>query len=148
MKRTKDGYRAHELETIVAPESGDYANKCFYVVDGQPGLYRRLTAKDAKVMTDGVLSVWFDGGIIPVVRVQAVEKELQEAGFKHDTLGCLTIPRIEGTHITNRPIVIGPHQPYSSFPNPVVTDNTFRVPLDPQFSNHSSGSSDEVGGCL
>ncbi len=85
MIRTTDGNRCHELESIVATDSGIYSNRKLYVIDGRHGLYRRVPAG---YEGDGieVETAWFQGGIIYLVVAEMIEDELTEAGIIEATL--------------------------------------------------------------
>lgn len=93
MKKTKDGFRAHELELIVAPDADGFNNRKLYVLEGEPGIYRRLTVEDSK---DNPLAIkaWFDGGIIPLTRVERIETELWEAGFHSRWPDCCAVKAV------------------------------------------------------
>lgn len=81
MKKTLDGFRAHAIEELVAPSCSDYENKTVFVLDGQPGLYRQKQRRRGEPAPGGSVRAWFQGEIVNLVRVQAVEDELAEAGF-------------------------------------------------------------------
>lgn len=94
VKKTTEGLRAHELETIQAdPTSATeasaegagptgYVNRKLYVLDGQPGLYRRVArSRKNDVADDGRVLAFFDGGLVELIRVPKVEAELAEAGY-------------------------------------------------------------------
>lgn len=83
MKKTKDGDRAHELETVVAAEFGDYLSRKLYVVEGREGLWRRVTKTPKKETEDPFprkLMAWYKGAIVALVPFDDGHEELAEAG--------------------------------------------------------------------
>jgi hypothetical protein len=67
MKRTKDGYRAHELELVQATEvDPKYVNRKLYVIDGQPGFWRRTAMHSAGEREKEAMVAWFEGGLVEV----------------------------------------------------------------------------------
>lgn len=83
MKRTTGGARCHEFECVQATESGgDWLNKSLYIVDGQPGLWRRV--KNPQVsdpQSRGVLPAFFDAGIVYVKPAARETEEMIVAGW-------------------------------------------------------------------
>lgn len=90
MKKIGSGGLACELELIVAEEFGGYANRKLYVIEGRPGLFRRLTAAAGKDDPDAVAAV-FDGKLVHLKRQSAVENELSEAGYDSRIAGYATV---------------------------------------------------------
>ncbi len=127
MKKTTDGFRAHQLEGIIAEDVGEFSSRFLFVLEWQPGLYRRIPKKSEKPKPDGALVAWFDGGLVDLVRVPAMEKELAEAGF-----------------ISYRPMVtFGPFSLHDGLPNTLKAAN---LPLGitmPDLPASETASADE-----
>jgi hypothetical protein len=79
VKKTTGGYRAAQFETITAADKGDYADKNLYAVEGLPGVWRRVKAPRVDPASVGLLSCWFDGGIIYLEHCVPVNDELRHA---------------------------------------------------------------------
>ncbi len=81
MKRTKDGCRAHMLETILVPKTDKNLrrDRNLYCIDDHPGLYLRISKEDEA--KGEAVSAWWDGAVHEFVRARSVEAELAEAGI-------------------------------------------------------------------
>lgn len=87
MKRTVDGCRAHQLETIVVPKSEENVrrDRCIYCIDDSPGLYLRLTNEQHVPEGTPSVSAWFGGAVYPFIRATKIEAELKEASQESET---------------------------------------------------------------
>lgn len=89
MKYADGGFRANEIEGLLADTGDPFVSKKLYVIEGEPGIYRRLSGVAAKAYTGGeVREVYHIGGTIYVTRVPAIEAELSLAGYE-----CAVKPR-------------------------------------------------------
>ena len=84
MKRSTQDGLAHQLEGLVAEDFKGYANRKLYVLDGQPGIYRRLTAAVAKEREKDAAAAQpikgvYDGKVLHLERQRSMEAELHEA---------------------------------------------------------------------
>lgn len=80
MKRTANGHRAHELETIQAVSVEGYSNKAIYVIEGLPGFYRRLTQKAGAANPERIVA-FFGETLIDLVAATSINSEFTEAGY-------------------------------------------------------------------
>ncbi len=83
MKRT-EGSVAHQIEGVLAVEYDGFEDRHLYVLDGKPGLYRKLKRTRGKPSgVDGAVMVLFVDELIDLKRVPALEAEFAQAGYTH-----------------------------------------------------------------
>lgn len=76
---TTSGYRAHSFESIEAPDKGAYLDKTFYLVDGLPGMWRRVKLPKGDPAAVGLLQCWYIDGPIALEYHAAATEELATA---------------------------------------------------------------------
>ena len=83
MKRTVDGKRAHQLESVVLPKSDANLrrDRAVYCIDDFPGLFQRISNEDQAPEAAELVYAWYDSSVHPFLRMTSVEAELSEAGF-------------------------------------------------------------------
>lgn len=84
MIRTMQGYRAHQIEGIIAEEAGIFVGRDLFVLEGVAGIYRKIKPR---AVIEGSVWVFFQSGLIQVVRVKELDAELREAGFTQGSIG-------------------------------------------------------------
>ncbi len=79
MIHSDDLPKAAQFEAIILPDADVFYTTRLYAVEGKPGIWSRTIKADAE--KDGATTARFNGGTIYLVRNQAIEAELKEAGF-------------------------------------------------------------------
>jgi hypothetical protein len=77
MRKTTGGHRAAAFEHIAAPEKGPgYLDAVLYVVEGLPGVWRRVRLPKGDPAAAGLLPCWFDGAVVALEYSGAITDEL------------------------------------------------------------------------
>lgn len=78
MRKTTSGFRAHAFESIEAPDKGSYLDKTLYVVEGLPGVWRRVKLPKGDPAAVGLLQCWFIDGPVALEYSAAASDEFAE----------------------------------------------------------------------
>lgn len=79
MKKTTSGFRAHAFEAIEAAEKGTYLDKVLYLIEGLPGIWRRVRLPKGDPAAVGLVQCWFIDGPVALEYSAAASEEFKQA---------------------------------------------------------------------